>query len=185
MTPVVVDADAVHCMRTFGLLEHVSKTPLPPLVCTGYVAHHELNPLASEVAAWEAAGLLRVESIPTRSPASRMRRALRERHRGIDKGETEMIAWILACSPTTPLVSCDVRARAIAAQERIVAWDVLDLVHEWLACSIVAIEDARRCVLPWLDDPKARWRPRDFDGLELTLRNRYQDAYLQPFQHRS
>ncbi len=186
MTPAAIDADAIHCIRTFGLIAELeghlatAGVVLPLLICTGYVARHELNPIAGKVAEWEASGLLRIEDVLARSPASQTRRALQERHRGMDKGEAEMIAWILSCSPSTPFVSCDVRALAIARRERVQAWDVLDLVHEWLASRVVTLEAAHACLASWVDDPKARWRPRGFRGIEPTLRDRYGRNYLRP-----
>lgn len=181
----------MHCIRTFGLLAAVERqaqvavVSSPPLICTGFVAHHELNSIADEVASWQACGLLRVEDVPSRSPASLRRRSLRQAHPGMDKGETEMLAWILACSPSTPFVSCDARALMIATAERVFAWDVLDLVHEWLACGLISMDTARECLAPWNDDPKARWRPKKFQGIEPTLRSRYESGYLQPLEVRS
>jgi hypothetical protein len=190
VTPVVLDADALHCLRSYGLSTELEKhvataaVEAAPLICTSFVAHHELNPLAKEVEQWTSLGLLEIKDVPSRSLASEFRRELRRRHRGIDKGEAEIISWIVTSSRGTPFVSCDVRAREIARAEKILAWDVLDAIHEWLACKMLHHDAAQRCVAPWSDDPHARWRPRDFDGLEATLRKRYGNAYLSPLERR-
>jgi predicted nucleic acid-binding protein len=184
MTPVVIDADAVHCLRSFGLLVDLERfivasgANASPLLCVGYVARHELNPIHDELERLEALGVLSVVTVLAKSPASNMRRELRRRHIGIDKGEAEAIAWLLTQERAHPFVSCDVRARRIAADERLRAWDVLDLVHEWIAAGVLSSEEARLRFVAWSDDRGGRWRPRDFEGVEATLRRRYGASYL-------
>lgn len=76
MTSVAIDADALHCIRSFGLLDraasHVETTtdPSPLLICTGFVARQELNLIARDLTEWEVTGLLRIQDVPSRSPAS-------------------------------------------------------------------------------------------------------------------
>lgn len=190
MTPVVIDADAFHCLRSFGLLGYLEgfcrngTAPSAPLLCVGYVAHHELNAIHAEIERLVATGVIRVLQIATRSPSSTAGRELRQRHRGIDKGEAEAIAWLLTENPRFPFVSCDVRARRIAHDEGIVAWDPLDLVHEWIIAGVLSADDARSRLVSWTDDPHARWRPRDFRGVEETLRQRFGHEYLVRFEDR-
>lgn len=190
MTPIVIDADAVHCLRSFGLLDGLERfvaanqlTP-EPLLCMGCVARRELNPIQDEVKRLEALGVLKVSEVLARSPTSVQLRQLRERHRGIDKGEAEAIAWLVTTGLRLPFVSCDVRAREIARAERITAWDVLDLVHEWIAASVLSLDAASDRLVDWSDDRGARWRPRDFVGVEATLRQRYGQGFLLLFDAR-
>lgn len=184
MTPVVIDADAVNCLRSFGLLGDVERfiaanpRSTQPLLCVGYVARHELNPISSEIERLERTGVLKVVDVLARSPASEERRALLRRHPGIDKGEAEAIAWLRATSSELPFVSCDREARRIASDERLIAWDALDLVHEWIAGGVLPLETARTRLAAWSDNPGAPWRPRDFEGVEPTLRRRYGRRYL-------
>lgn len=102
----------------------------------------------------------------------------------IDKGESELIAWLLEEDPEVPFVTCDRRAQRIAEQEKLVTWDVLDLVHEWLCLQVLAQSEAERCLLPWQDDPHSRWCPKDYVGLGPTLQMRYGRQYLQQLADR-
>lgn len=190
MTPVVIDADALNCLRSFGLLEGLEQfvlanaTKPEPLRCVGYVARHELNPIQDYIARLQATGVLGVLEIPARSAASEQWRQLRRKYPGIDKGEAEAIAWLLTAEAKLPFVSCDIRARHIANQERLRAWDPLDLVHEWIASGVLSLAAACAKLVAWSDDRGARWRPRDYQGVEATLRQRYGGGYLTRLEER-
>jgi hypothetical protein len=112
MTPVVIDADAINCLRSFGLLGDIARfvvanpTTPNPLLCVGYVARHELNPICEEIERLEALGVLEV----------------------VDAARTRLVAWS--------------------------------------------------------DDRGSRWRPRDFEGVEPTLRRRYGLGFLVGFADR-
>jgi predicted nucleic acid-binding protein len=190
MTPVVIDADAVNCLRSFGLLHDLEQfivansIATKPLLSVGYVARHELNQISNEIERLEKVGVLGVVDVLARSPASVARRALLQRHPGVDKGEAEAIAWLLTNARELPFVSCDVEARRIALVERLTAWDTLDLVHEWIVGGVLSLETARTKLAAWSDNPGARWRPRGFEGVEATLRQRYGQCYLVGFENR-
>lgn len=190
MTPAHIDADAMNCLRSFGFLEDlehfVAANPgiSEPLLCVAGVARRELNPIQRDILRLETAGVLKVVEVLARSPASQQLRRLREKHRGIDRGEAEAIAWLLAANRVIPFVSCDRRARGIANEEGLPAWDILDLVHEWKVAGVLSLGTACHKLAAWSDDRSAPWRPRDFQGVEGTLRQRYGPKYLVGFEDR-
>lgn len=173
MTTAAIDADAFFCVHSFDLLAKLSRAAGPLILCTGYVARIELNDLADELERLTASGLLEIKTIRPKSPAGRRLRQLRKQHRQIHKGEAETLAWIMEESPKTPFVTCDSRARVFARECRVRGWDVLDLVHEWLAQAILTPEVVEASLSEWVDDPHSRWRPKDFISVDRTLRQRY------------
>ncbi len=146
---------------------------------TGIIARNELNDIAAELSALEAAGILRVEELMRGTPAAQRAKELRTKKpsgRAVHKGEAEALAWLLETHPAPPrpvFISCDTGAREAAIAHGVLAGDVLDLAIAWLDRGIASLRELEEAFMPWETGPKGQlWRPSDFTTVTETIAKR-------------
>jgi len=166
---LLIDADAYLCLRKWGLLKVLLRMPGEvSIVLAGYVAHHELNDLQSELGEFQESGAVLVQDVKARTPAYRLFRELQ--NKGADKGEAESIAWANGLPKgSRPLfVSQDVHARQLARGNGLEAVDMFDLAIHLHEFGLVEKSEVQSLLASWDDNPHLACQPSDFIKFDET-----------------
>lgn len=174
MIAFLLDTDAYNFSRKLSLLGRllaVSPTQVR-LVLTGYIARHELSPLFDEIKEYESSEKLSIHDLERRGEANELFKSVRKD--GIDKGESEAIAWLLLQDPgTRPIfISCDNKAVAVAKKRRLVAGDLLDLALVMIRAGLAPRDDVAAALVPWEEAGFGLGKPRDFESLAIAMKAR-------------
>jgi predicted nucleic acid-binding protein len=163
----VIDSCAWHCLRGLktddskNLLTHLfgANESFLPVALTEYVARHELNQILDEILRAVGAGHVAIQRIERRDPN------WKRLSRSCDKGEAEVMTWLLSLGRDVPLfVTRDDRARRTALAEGLPATDVLGLVVDMLAIGCLQTHEAQAALSIWDDKSKQICRPADWEG---------------------
>jgi hypothetical protein len=130
-----LDADTCNFLRGLGLFEQIRRLATEQRIAlhmTGFVAYHELNSLQAWIKTMEDEGSLNVHKLRTRSKAFEQFRTLKDHGRTrsglrVDKGECELVAWLICEGQGVTLVSCDAGARDLAREHRIEVFDLCEV----------------------------------------------------------
>lgn len=164
----VLDCCAWHCLRGLkigsrSLLQSLldADSSFLPLVLTEFVARNELSPVFAQIQAEARLGRVVIHSISRRDPN------YKRLERATDKGEAEMITWLLTLrKQDRPLfVSRDTGARRAAKAEGLIQTDVLGLVVDMLAIGCLREREAAEALSIWDDKSQQQRRPADWEGL--------------------
>lgn len=179
----VLDCCAWHCLRglkagTRSLLQCLleADSSFLPLVLTEFVARNELSPVLDRIQAEVKAGRVAIYSITRRDPN------YKRLERSTDKGEAEMITWLLTLrKQERPLfVSRDVGARCAAKAEGLFQTDVLGLVVDMLAIGCLLEHEAIEALSVWDDKAQQQCRPADWEGLGTIATRRARGYPFEP-----
>lgn len=166
MRNIVLDADAFRCLRELELLRPLlhATASIASTTLTEYVARHELNLVDAEVRGLEAAGLLRVAPIVVGTPAAARFRAFQKR--GIDKGESEILAWALERTPgeRCVFITADRRAARLAKDEKLPVTDVFGVLIVAIADGNLDPTGVKEAAEFWDDPHASRCRPDQWRG---------------------
>lgn len=166
---LLIDADAYLCLRKWGLLQLLLRMAgKVTIVLAGYVAHHELNDIQSELEEHQKSGTISVQDVKARTQAYRHFRELQ--NKGADKGEAESIAWANGLPKASrPLfVSQDVHARRLARENGLEAVDMFDLAIHLHAFGLVEKSEVQSLLASWDDNPHLACQPSDFAKFDET-----------------
>jgi predicted nucleic acid-binding protein len=175
----VLDCCAWHCLRglKFGscsLLQCLldADSSFLPLALTEFVARNELSPVLAQIQSEAKNGRVVVHSISRRDPN------YKRLERVTDKGEAEMITWLLTLrKQDRPLfVSRDAGARRAAKNEGLFQTDVLGLVVDMLVIGCLLEPQAMEALSIWDDKSQQQCRPADWEGL-ATIASRRARGY--------
>lgn len=177
MRPVLLDADAFNCIRAMSFLRLLRAAPVgqTPMIMTEYVAHHELSDVRRDVDDLENEHRLEIRSVSRRKQDVEGQRFRQYRAEGMDKGESESLAWVMGVNASDrPLfISNDGNAIAGFRRHGVSAGHVIDLVVEAVESGVVVLDDARRVVsIAWDERPDNQCRPRDYTDFDETYARR-------------
>ena len=169
---LLLDADAVLAMSKLSLWELLLAAEVE-LFLTGYVACHELSTLwSARLEPLVHSGRIRVEDVIAKTPAYSRRRELQKA--GADKGEAEAVAWAtgipLEKRPT--FVSCDARARELAASVGVEAIDLGDLAALLIVEERATETEVTAKIATWDDTKQQQGRPARWTTVAASLPER-------------
>jgi len=179
----VLDCCAWHCLRGLkiearSLLQCLfeSQADVLPLALTEFVARNELSPVLAEIQAEERRARVAIHSVSRRDPNYKRLVAL------TDKGEAEMITWLLTLRKINrPLfVSRDAGARRAARAEGLFQTDVLGLIVDMLVIGCITEAEAAVALSIWDDKSQQQCRPADWAGLETIAARRARGYPFEP-----
>lgn len=177
MRPVLLDADAFICIRAMSFLRLLRAAPVDqtPMFMTEYVAHHELSVVRSDVDEIANEHRLQIQSVSRRKQDDEGQRFRLYRSEGMDKGESESLAWAIGLNAADrPLfISNDGGAIAGFGHHGVPAGRVIDLIVEAVESGAVD-RDAARTVASaaWDDRPDNQCRPSDYTDFDETYARR-------------
>jgi predicted nucleic acid-binding protein len=173
---ILFDADAFHCVRTMSFLRLLRAAPTDStrFVMTEYVARHELRDVQPDVTALEGEKRLRIEPVSSRKSDPQGKRFREYRDEGLDKGESESLAWVMGLDGDRPLfISNDRKARAGFGRHGAPVGDVMDLIVEAVTSGAVDRAAVREVAsAAWDDRPNHQCRPGDYSDFDQTFAQR-------------
>lgn len=180
MARYVFDCDAwhfAHKLRTSerSLLQAaLQHDECSPIVLTEYVQKHELCNYAETIDRY-----VRECTVVTERLSAQNHDFKRLRQQGVDKGEAEIIAWLLTLrkSDRLLLVLRDVRATAAARAEKLGCTDLLGLAIDMFKMGAITESEARTVLSVWDDKTQQLGRPRDWDEFDRTWARRQASGY--------
>jgi len=164
----LIEADAFLGLRKLSLLKLIEEAEIV-VTLTEFVARHELSTVSNVIDDLERKDLLSVHAVRSGTPE---RRRFNDLKRRADKGEAEAIAWALGQDEKPVFVSHDVRARALASEVGLTAFDVLDLAVELVESGQLQIADVQAKLMVWETEDQSFCRPKDFRILAEAWANR-------------
>ena len=164
---VVIDTDAVLCLRHLGLLPAFLGAPAFERRMGQFAARHELSDIQAEVERWEARGELEVVALSARD------KTLRQLKQVVDKGEAEALAWMTAHGEDGDLfISNDKLARQTAYKHGLAAGDAFELLVRMVVSGVLSRAALREATAVWEDPRRSFCRPADYDGFDGTYDRR-------------
>ena len=171
---LLLDADATLALSRLSLWELLLTTDVD-LLLTGYIAKHELSSMwSAKLESLVAEGRVALHEVRVKTPAYAKWRELQRA--GADKGEAEAIAWAV-CEPkaTRPwFVSADHRARKLAANERLEAFDLGDLAARLILAGALPEAAVIAKIAVWDDNRQQQGRPVGWVSVRESLPERMQ-----------